>query len=126
MPNVDVKVAAIYRDKKYIIPNGDTPILPEDDVFFIATEENMRFMSELKKSFPAYTISKNKLELDPSVNIDSVLEKMSDKYKSVTQNKVDGLKLDFEIAGVNLTAHWNSSLSFGNFSMKTLTLVCKS
>ena len=50
MPNVDVKVAAIYRDKKYIIPNGDTPILPEDDVFFIATEENMRFMSELKKS----------------------------------------------------------------------------
>ena len=50
MPNVDVKVAAIYRDKKYIIPNGDTPILPEDDVFFIATEENMRFMSEIKKS----------------------------------------------------------------------------
>ena len=50
MPNVDVKVAAIYRDKKYIIPSGDTPILPEDDVFFIATEENMRFMSELKKS----------------------------------------------------------------------------
>ena len=59
-------------------------------------------MSDLKKSFPAYTISKNKLELDPSVNIDSVLEKMSDKYKSVTQNKVDGLKLDFENGWVHM------------------------
>ena len=50
MPNVDVKVVAIFRDKKSIIPNGDTVILPDDDVFFIATEENMKFMSELRKS----------------------------------------------------------------------------
>ena len=50
MPNVDVKVVAIYRDKKNIIPNGDTVIMPDDDVFFLATEENMRFMSELRKS----------------------------------------------------------------------------
>mgnify|MGYP001429645028 FL=1 len=50
MPNVDVKVVAIYRDGKNIVPNGDTLILPDDDVFFLATEENMRFMSELRKS----------------------------------------------------------------------------
>ena len=50
MPNVDVKVVAIYRQNKHIIPNGDTVILPDDDVFFLATEENMRFMSELRKS----------------------------------------------------------------------------
>ena len=37
-------------------------------------------MSELKQSFPSYSISKNKLELDPEVNIDAVLEKMSEKY----------------------------------------------
>ena len=50
MPNVEVRVVAIYRDKKHLIPNGDTIVLPDDDVFFLATEENMRFMSELRKS----------------------------------------------------------------------------
>ena len=59
-------------------------------------------MSDLKKSFPSYTISKNKLELKASINIDSVLEKMSEKYKSVTQNKLDGLKLDFENGWVHM------------------------
>ena len=50
MPNVDVNVIAIYRDRKYIIPTGDTVIYTDDDVFFLATEENMRFMSELRKA----------------------------------------------------------------------------
>ena len=50
MPNVDVKVISIYRDKKHNIPNGDTVVLPGDDVYFLATEENMRFMSELRKA----------------------------------------------------------------------------
>ncbi|MBH43842.1 MAG: Trk system potassium transporter TrkA [Gammaproteobacteria bacterium] len=50
LPNVDVKVVAIYRNKKPIFPNGDTVILPDDDVFFMATEKNMRFMSELRMS----------------------------------------------------------------------------
>ena len=59
-------------------------------------------MSELKKSFPSYTISKNKLELNPSVNIDAVLKKMSTKYNDVSQNKIDGLKLDFEQGWVHM------------------------
>ena len=49
LPNVDVKVVAIFREKKYLIPDDDTFIMPDDDVLFIATEENMRFMSELRK-----------------------------------------------------------------------------
>ena len=50
MPNVDVKVVAIFRNKKSIVPKGDTVILPGDAVFFLGTEDNMRFMSELRKS----------------------------------------------------------------------------
>ena len=50
MPNVDVKVISIYRNKKHNIPNGNTVVLPGDDVYFLATEENMRFMSELRKT----------------------------------------------------------------------------
>ena len=59
-------------------------------------------MSELKSSFPQYTISKNKLALTNSTNIDLLLEKISNKYKNVNQNKIDGLKLEFENEWVHM------------------------
>ena len=49
MPNVDVRVVVIFRDGKPIFPSGSTVIKTDDEVFFIATEENMQFMSELRK-----------------------------------------------------------------------------
>ena len=50
LPNVDVKVIAIYRNRKTIPVNGSTVIETGDDVFFLATKENMRFISELRKN----------------------------------------------------------------------------
>ena len=50
MPNVNVNVNAIYRDRKSLPVNGSSIIETGDDVFFLATEENMRFMSELRKN----------------------------------------------------------------------------
>lgn len=50
MPNVEVKVIAIYRNRKTLTVNGSTLIETGDDVFFLATQENMRFMSELRKT----------------------------------------------------------------------------
>jgi len=50
LPNVDVKVIAIYRDRKMLSVNGSTVIETGDDVFFLATKENMRFISELRKN----------------------------------------------------------------------------
>ena len=50
LPNVDVKVIALYRDRKILPVNGTTVIETGDDLFFLATEENMRFMSELSKN----------------------------------------------------------------------------
>ncbi len=50
LPNVDVKVIALYRDRKILPVNGTTIIEAGDDLFFLATEENMRFMSELSKN----------------------------------------------------------------------------
>jgi trk system potassium uptake protein TrkA len=50
MPNVDARVAAIYREGEVIIPRGDTVIEAKDEVFFIAATENIRsVMSELQK-----------------------------------------------------------------------------
>ncbi len=50
MPNVNVNVIAIYRERKSLPVNGSSIIETGDDVFFLATEENMRFMSELRKN----------------------------------------------------------------------------
>ncbi|MES9828808.1 MAG: Trk system potassium transporter TrkA [Candidatus Thiodiazotropha sp.] len=55
MPNVDARVAAIYREGEVIIPRGDTVIEVQDEVFFIAAAENIRsVMSELRKMEKPY------------------------------------------------------------------------
>ncbi len=52
--------------------------------------------SELRKTFPAYFISKNKIELTPQINVDRVLEIVKEKYKNEKVNAIDGVKIDFE------------------------------
>lgn len=52
--------------------------------------------SELRKSYPEYFISKNKIELTPQINVDEVLEKMKRKYQNENVNLTDGVKIDFE------------------------------
>jgi phosphomannomutase len=52
--------------------------------------------SELRKSYPGYFISKNKIELTPQINVDEVLQKMKAKYSHEKINDVDGVKIDFE------------------------------
>jgi trk system potassium uptake protein TrkA len=48
MPNIDCRVAAIYRHDRAIVPEGDTVIEPGDEVFFIAAKEHIRqVMGEL-------------------------------------------------------------------------------
>ena len=59
-------------------------------------------MSELRASYPNYVISKNKVELTPSVDIDNLVSKISKKYSHVEQNMIDGLKLEFEEEWVHL------------------------
>ncbi len=50
MPKIDTRVAAIFRRSQAIIPEGDTVVEPEDEVFFIAARENIRAVtSELRK-----------------------------------------------------------------------------
>lgn len=49
VPNVDTCVAAIFRKDRPIIPEGDTVIEDEDEVFFIAASEDIRtVMRELR------------------------------------------------------------------------------
>jgi trk system potassium uptake protein TrkA len=50
LPNIDTRVAAIYRRDRPIIPVGSTVIEADDEVFFIAARKNLRaVMSELRR-----------------------------------------------------------------------------
>jgi len=50
MPNIEARVAAIFRRGKAIMPTGDTVIEADDEVFFIAASNHIRqIMGELQK-----------------------------------------------------------------------------
>ncbi|ARN74045.1 Trk system potassium transporter TrkA [Oceanicoccus sagamiensis] len=50
MPNVDTRVAAIFRRDHAIMPMANTVVEADDEVFFIASRENIRpVMSELRR-----------------------------------------------------------------------------
>ncbi len=49
MPNVETRVAAIFRRDRAILPRGDTVVEADDEVFFIAAREDIRaVMGELR------------------------------------------------------------------------------
>ena len=53
MPMVDTRVAAIFRDNRAIMPQGDTVIEADDEVFFIAATRDIHsVMSELRRTEP--------------------------------------------------------------------------
>jgi trk system potassium uptake protein TrkA len=50
IPKHETRVAAIFRKDRAIIPEGNTIIEPDDEVFFIAAKKNIRpIMSELRR-----------------------------------------------------------------------------
>lgn len=53
-------------------------------------------MSELRKTYPSYFISKNKIELTPQISVDDVLKKIAEKYSGEQVDLRDGVKIDFE------------------------------
>ncbi|MBV1878548.1 MAG: Trk system potassium transporter TrkA [Pseudomonadales bacterium] len=51
MPTIDTRVAAIFRRNRPIIPEGNTIIEADDEVFFIAAAENIQaVMSEMRRT----------------------------------------------------------------------------
>lgn len=50
LPNTEGRIAAIYREGKAMLPDGDTVIQEDDEVFFIADRKDIRvFLSELRR-----------------------------------------------------------------------------
>ena len=59
-------------------------------------------ISHLKASYPNYVISKNKIQLTPEIDVDLILDRLTDKYKNQPINTVDGVKIEFDTEWVHL------------------------
>ncbi|MEX1384226.1 phosphoglucosamine mutase [Lutibacter sp.] len=57
---------------------------------------------QLRDSYPNYFMSKNKIELTPEINVDTILEKMTLKYKNEDISTIDGVKINFASEWVHL------------------------
>lgn len=58
--------------------------------------------SFLRTSYPKYSISKNKIELTPDIDVDGILESIKNKYKDKPVNTIDGVKIEFDNEWVHL------------------------
>jgi len=59
-------------------------------------------VSELRKTYPEYYISKNKIELTPAIDVDSILKVIKESHKQYEVNDIDGVKIDFPTGWVHL------------------------
>lgn len=59
-------------------------------------------ISILRRSYPEYHISKNKITLTPEMDIDALLIKVQDRYKNQPNSTIDGLKIEFDQSWVHL------------------------
>ena len=59
-------------------------------------------VSELRKTYPEYFISKNKIELTPDIDVDTVFSVIKGNYSRFGINDIDGVKIDFPQGWVHL------------------------
>ncbi len=59
-------------------------------------------VSELRAEYPAFFISKNKIQLKPEMDVDTILIKMEEKYSNENVSTIDGVKIDFANSWVHL------------------------
>jgi phosphomannomutase len=58
--------------------------------------------SRLRAQYPAYFMSKNKIELGAGIDAEAVLQQMKRRYAGETVNDIDGVKIDFAEEWVHL------------------------
>ena len=62
-----------------------------------------KMVSELRATYPAYYMGKNRIDLQPGTDVDAILVKIKEMYAGKAAiNDIDGVKLDFENSWVHL------------------------
>ncbi|MHA8088344.1 phosphoglucosamine mutase [Aquirufa sp. Wall-65K1] len=71
-------------------------------LFLTHLANSVKKISELRASYPAYVISKNKIELSANLNVDLILDSIAKAYQEYNVNTIDGVKIDFPNGWVHL------------------------
>jgi len=59
-------------------------------------------LSELRKTYPNYFMSKNKIQLDKNSNVNEIFEAVKSSYQDFPISDIDGIKIDFPDGWVQL------------------------
>lgn len=71
--------------------------------FFLSLLANSGLkMSELRKTYPEYFISKKKITLDASTDVDAILQAVKKEFAKEKITDIDGVKIDFPDSWVHL------------------------
>ena len=71
-------------------------------LFLSLLAERGSSVQQLRESYPAYFMSKNKIQLTEQINPDQILKAMEQKYAHEQTTTIDGLKIDFSESWVHL------------------------
>ena len=64
--------------------------------------ERKQKLSEIRKSYPEYTIIKNKMDLTSQEELTGIFERLKDSFSNERLNESDGLKIDFSDGWVHM------------------------
>lgn len=64
--------------------------------------DSKKGLKSFRRNYPDYFISKNKIELENGLDVNSIFEKIKKKYKNNPINTEDGLKIEFDTDWVHL------------------------
>lgn len=71
-------------------------------LFLTLLAKSGKKVSELRATYPAYEIAKNKIELTPDLDVDAILQAMKERYAGEHITDIDGVKIDFADSWVHL------------------------
>jgi phosphomannomutase len=71
-------------------------------LFLSALAQHKNGMRSFRSRYPDYFISKNKIELGQSIDVNELFSKIKSKYKNHPANTEDGLKIEFDEDWVHL------------------------
>lgn len=71
-------------------------------MFLTLLAKSGKKVSDLKKTYPAYQIAKNKIQLTPDIDVDAILAAVKEKFSDCDVTDIDGVKIDFADSWVHL------------------------
>lgn len=71
-------------------------------LFLMLLAERGGTVAELRASYPSYYMSKKKVQLTPTLDVDALLQAIHDTYRHEDVSTLDGVKIDFSESWVHL------------------------